>query len=189
MVKVRDLLKFYGATNYRDDANSRHRMVMSVFPQYLGTYPRSKQRILYRFEKDATGARCLIRSSIPPANLNGVQTLEEKLSEDLDHVAFRITANPMIRTGKQEKPIKEQYDQEEWIEQKLSAALSQLEIVDQKTEVVKRDWTSGKSVLQLVQFDGIAKVDDRGALKNLLLEGVGRNKNYGAGLLTIRPLR
>lgn len=189
MVKVREILRFYGATNYRDDANSRHRMVMSVFPQYLGIYPRSKQRILYRFEKDASGARCLIRSSIAPANLNGLQTLEEKLPEDLDHVAFRITANPMIRTGKQERPIKDQYDQEEWIERKLSAALSQLEIVDQKAEVLKRERTNGKSVLQLVQFDGIAKVDDPEALKGLLSEGVGRNRNYGAGLLTIRPLR
>lgn len=187
MVKVRELLRFYGANSYKDDAVSRHRMVMSLFQKELGTSPRSESAILYRFEKDSSGSRCLIRSNIAPANLNGLKSIQEVFSKDIEHIAFRLTANPIRRSQGKEIPLKEQYDQEEWLLSKLAPALSAIELMDQKTEIVRRD-RGNRSVIQLVQFDGIAKLEDQTMLETLMRVGVGRGKSYGAGLLTIKPL-
>jgi CRISPR system Cascade subunit CasE len=41
----------------------------------------------------------------------------------------------------------------------------------------------------LTRYDGIAVVTDPDALRRAVLGGVGRGKSYGAGLLSLAPLR
>ena len=43
-------------------------------------------------------------------------------------------------------------------------------------------------VVQVDTVDGIAIVKDSVELEKILLNGVGRAKSYGCGLLSIRPL-
>ncbi|MCV7551244.1 type I-E CRISPR-associated protein Cas6/Cse3/CasE [Micrococcus luteus] len=50
---------------------------------------------------------------------------------------------------------------------------------------------AGKSrhrvTLRVVQFDGVLVVDDPDLLRQSLLDGMGRAKGYGCGLMTLRP--
>lgn len=189
LVNFRDLLRMTNLSRYKDNASSRHKMIMSVFPKTDENKPRENFSVLFRVERNNHGTRFLIRSSVPPANLPFIQTLEEKpfyLEKD-SHVSFKIVMNPIKRKGKKEIAIKEPEDQESWLSEKLSLFFSDIEIVNQQGEIVKRD-NNNKSVIQLVEFTGIARVTDVNMLNIALKQGIGRSKSYGSGLLSIKPL-
>lgn len=189
VIPTRELIRLYGVNKYSDNADSRHKMVMSLFPRGLGDNPRSKAKVLFRFERDTRGSRCIIRSSIAPASLAGVRTLEEKptaLTEG-DYLAFRVVLSPVKRKRNQEKPITETELQEEWAEQKLPF-LQDVNFIDIKDEVIARFYSKNSAVLQLVQFDGVAKVSNIEKLREAIGSGIGRSRSYGAGLLTVRKI-
>lgn len=187
MVKIRDLLDHYKPRKYSKDGDSRHKMVMSLFEDNLGTNPRSNSGILFRLENGSGGSRCLVRSSIAPKQISGLVTMEEPELQPFKHFAFRVTANPIIRGKAGERPILDDLEREDWLVEKLSQAFSNIQIIDQKSEVILRS-KAKRSFLQLVQFDGIAELKDLDKLKELIDNGVGRNKSYGAGLLTVKAV-
>lgn len=188
MIKFRRLIEFNGIRNYRDSALSRHRLVMSLFPQDLGENSRLKGRILFRGEKNDKESIVLIRSELAPANISGVKVLLEDYTNLAfeEHMAFRVTAAPIERTKTGETFISDFDSQQVWLENKFAGSLKNSEIILSKEESIARD---NKSTLKLVQFDGVAQLEDKASLIELLSHGVGRNKNYGAGLLTIRKLK
>lgn len=47
--------------------------------------------------------------------------------------------------------------------------------------------TKGGIRLAVVRFDGIATVTDAGLARQAVLEGIGRGKSYGCGLLSLAP--
>lgn len=189
LIKTIDLIRLFGVKNYRDTAESRHKLVMSLFPQGLGTEPRSHNNILFRFEKDSLGSRCLIRSQIPVANLNSVKSIEEQniTLKTGDYIHFRSVMNPVKRVRNKERFLQDEAEQEDWFINKFSPAMSNIEIIEIKNETVKRSLKS-KDFVKLSQFDGIAQVEDAKQLQEFLSTGIGRGKSYGAGLLTVKRM-
>lgn len=191
-VDFKTILRFSGIGNYRDNAESRHKMIMSLFPQKLTPgLERTSEKILFRGEDLQHGPRFLIRSSTAPANLPGVETVIEppinQVVKSGDNVIFRVTVSPIKRRGSKERFLTIPGEVEEWLQEKLAPALENVEIIQQKEETIMRD-RFRKNFINLAQLDGVATVKNIEVLEELLVNGVGRNKSYGAGLLTIRKI-
>lgn len=188
MVELRRALALADLKRFRDSAETRHRLVMGIFPQGLGSTPRSEASILFRGENSAKSAYFLIRSSLMPVALPGVKTLEEDFSHLTSEsaVTFRLTLSPIRRQGKVERFLSDFDAIEELLQEKLTPALEELKLVSTRDETVYRQ--GGKAFVKLVQCDGVATVRDSQALEEALVKGVGRNKSYGAGLLTVKRI-
>ncbi|MDY5152748.1 CRISPR system Cascade subunit CasE [Actinobaculum suis] len=81
-----------------------------------------------------------------------------------------------------------------WLESRFVGALTGVEIINHQREVLGTDRAgrnlrggSGR-VVQVDTVDGVARVADPEQLLQLQLQGIGRAKSYGCGLLTVRPL-
>lgn len=79
-----------------------------------------------------------------------------------------------------------------WLQQKLSPALEDLEILNHQRAVLGADRlgrrTANTPTIQVDTVDGFARINDTELLQQLLFHGVGRAKSYGCGLLSIREL-
>lgn len=179
----------FSPNNYKDNANSRHKMVMSLFPQLEGENPRAKMNILYRVETTPQGSFFLIRSKIPPANIPTVETYKENLSrfQTGDTLRFRIVISPVTRHKKKDIPIYDTSDIEAWVLNKLSSFFSDTEITTINTGTIKR-YQKNRNSVPMARIDGIATVSNTEILQDALISGIGRNKNYGAGLVTVVKL-
>ena len=104
-------------------------------------------------------------------------------------VSFRVTASPISRRGSSEFHLRGHEERESWLANRLSGGLGQLEIIDVSSEEPRRNHGNKPNPsVPLAQFDGVGTVDNPDRLRDLLTAGVGRNRNYGAGLLTIKPI-
>ena len=200
------------------DINSptfRHRAVMSLFGALSGKSVRKDANILFRL--DALPGQApffLVQSSVAPENIekfDGALTKHISLPE-LQHgttVSFRITVNAVRRRtvesgGKkrvQVTPVPIEIDEdsddttdysqnlEMWLSNKLAGALHGVEMTTHVREVLQ-DAPHARSgmTLQLDTIDGIGIVESPEKLAAFLLEGVGREKAYGCGFLTVRAL-
>lgn len=63
-----------------------------------------------------------------------------------------------------------------------------------KVDIVNREWKllrhkeSGTARLSCVTFEGILEITDLKKFKNAMISGIGREKAYGMGLLTVIPM-
>jgi CRISPR system Cascade subunit CasE len=198
LISLVSQLNLNGKKMYVDNAVSQHRAIMSLFPQGLGETPRAETGILFRVDFTASGLQVLMRSNIQPIQSTGVISMSEDFSslEAGQYLRFRVTSSPIIRyrdKRNDKHKLRERFlvsdnEREDWIIKKFSQAFVEesIEVVSIIEREVKRDHSKNSTFIKLVQFDGIAQVNDRDSLEMLLLSGVGRNKNYGAGLLTIK---
>lgn len=187
-IPTRRLLAVAAIRSYYDTAISRHRLVMGVFPQMLGDSPREKASILFRVERASNEGLVYIQSSITPANISGLETREHSVDfSSGDLVRFRVTFTPSVRNGSKERFISDQDELESLLRMRLSGGLASISIVNTKDETIQRDKTAS-NFLKLTQVDGVATVDNLEKLTELVKRGVGRNRNYGAGLLTLSKI-
>ncbi|MBZ8178368.1 type I-E CRISPR-associated protein Cas6/Cse3/CasE [Corynebacterium sp. 3HC-13] len=160
----------------------------------------------------------LVQSTQAPVhhlNLDGVQVRKVDITAPAEgtEVEFRITVNAVARRsveipdGSKENtkrkevirplsmdPLPDGSGDSEvsaWLKAKLSPALDNMTITRHGRQVLganRRGAHKNTRVVQADMFDGVATVKDSDALHTLLLNGLGRAKSYGCGLLTIRPL-
>lgn len=58
----------------------------------------------------------------------------------------------------------------------------------QNARVQHRIWNKGRSIqFSSVDYSGVAQVLDAQKIQKILLEGVGRSKSFGCGLLLVKP--
>lgn len=105
---------------------------------------------------------------------------------------FRLVANPTHRhEGKVVPHITIQY-QKEWLLKK--AEQSGFELIEEQFDVVGRDYSSlykkgnRHVLLSKVTFEGYLKISDIDRFKQVLVSGIGREKAFGMGLLTVIPV-
>lgn len=199
------------------DLNSpvfRHRAIMHLFPQIDSENPRSEAAILFRLDTTAgTAPYFLIQSALEPRQVEGAETklIELPSPEAGSTVAFRLAVNAIKRQqgGKRGERISSRtftpvpFDDEAqetdrrlsmtgWLQQKLSPALEDLEILNHQRAVLGADRlgrrTANTPTIQVDTVDGFARINDTELLQQLLFHGVGRAKSYGCGLLSIREL-
>lgn len=138
-------------------------------------------------EQFSTGGKWESRSY--DAFLSGIRTGERR--------RFRLTANPVIakkdETGKRGKVLSHVTvaQQEKWLADR--AVKNGFSLVEDEYTVTASRWVSfrkgnenGRQVsFHSVTFEGILTVTDADAFRKTLCEGIGREKAYGCGLLTV----
>lgn len=124
---------------------------------------------------------------------------------------FRLTANPsrkISRPGQKQGRVVPHItvdQQRNWLIERAAASgfeLVQQEVVDEPEapvsrafDIVARDWPvlhhkQERSVrLSRVTFEGLLRVTDVEAFKTTLTQGLGREKAFGMGLMTVIPER
>lgn len=216
-VPLHSLLMESPGTTYHRIASPtfRHRAVMGLFEDVDSVKPREKLNVLFRLETPTTEPPyLLIQSAVSPSdealmNISGLQCKEIELKAPTSGtpVAFRIAVNAIRRTTitidrhKRRtlvKPVELDGTDSpnptisEWIAAKLEPALTELSVTNHLREVITDPRTKKKPRTMTVQvdtIDGVARVADPVSLEKILSDGIGREKAYGCGLLTIRPLR
>lgn len=104
---------------------------------------------------------------------------------------FRLTANPTYRTNGKIYPHITVEQQKEWLLKRTENA--GFKIVADNFEIISREWPilyhNHRQVrLSRVSFEGILEIKDIDNFRNTLIQGIGREKAYGMGLLTVIPL-
>jgi len=187
-----------------DDPRGLHRAVMAMFPADLPggeQERRATSKILFRVDETATGRVVLVQSLVAPTNPPASTKIKAvhcgTAMSPGTAVRFRVAVNTVMRRrrsdGKhRDAPLPpDQVDQ--WLVGKLTGALTEATILASARSVYGTDRKGPKpgsaSALQVDTIDGVAKVGDPDRLLTLVVDGVGRAKAYGCGLLTVSPIR
>lgn len=177
--------------------SSGNRLVMGLFGRKQGKSLRSQLKILYRLEEDSQ--RFLIQSLAPPRlDVPGMEVKEVDITAPPvgTEVEFRFAINPVRRltnqnTGKitqrqcSDTPRSgDGFDSEamDFAREKLSQFFTSESI---EIDYRYRRQVQGTILTWLDTVEGLAVVSDPEALHRALIEGVGRSKSFGSGLLTI----
>ncbi len=186
----------------RDVANiyDMHRTLMRAFPDEPDGGP---GRVLFRLEdaKDGT-LLLLVQSDIEPdwtrlqVPKGYLTSQPEKKEFDVDvrdgtQLAFRLVANPTMRTEQKRRAILMDEDLYTWLNRKAEAggfSLVQAQIT-RRGKVHASKLGRDKMMLSLVQFDGILVVKDSAILRRTVQTGIGSGKGLGFGMLSLAPQR
>lgn len=188
---VKSLQEKEGIKRYFDAASTRHKSVMSLFPQVESENVRADLGVLFRVENTPKGSFFLIRSAVAPIVVDeGVRVLQEDFSglSNGDAVQFRVTLNPIKRVDSKEIPIVDYDLREAFATNRLSSGLKDIHYSICNESIIPRNHNEKKTNFQLIEFNGVATISDVKTLEEMLVNGVGRSKNYGCGLLTVKPL-
>ena len=187
-----------------DDQRALHRAVMALFPASLPGAEqerRAASKILFRVDETATGRVILIQSLVAPTHAPSSAKIKAvhcgtAMTTGIP-VRFRVAVNAVMRCrrpdGKhRDAPLRE--DQVDgWLLGKLAGALTNVTVLNSTRSVYGADRKGLKkgllTALQVDTTDGVGMVDDPERLLNLVVDGVGRAKAYGCGLLTVSPIR
>lgn len=183
------------------DLAAVHRFVMSRFGSLDSSdEPRKNGGILFRLEsvrskpvhsksadqQPKLRPRLLVQSLVKPNDTSSTIDISSFLSGiDIGQSCrFRLDVNPVYRQSKTKKDIViEDSAILPWLATKLSSAFKLDSLVDFSFEYRK----AGKNKLAVASVDVLAEVVDKDRVMSLLVDGVGRRKNYGCGLLTLLP--
>ncbi|MGD7733502.1 type I-E CRISPR-associated protein Cas6/Cse3/CasE [Propionibacteriaceae bacterium G57] len=192
-------------------AQRLHAAVLASFPASS-----TEGRVLWRLDHGDHGRRELLISSATKPDLSalveecGWPSVETWATGSLDELLsglregqiwrFRLTANPVKigpADGTRGKPIPLTLSGHiPWLINRSAAAGFDVGSVEEPTAMVTRtehlrfSKHDQKAVsISLSQFDGHLRVTDEVALRGALMQGLGRAKAYGAGLMTLAPRR
>lgn len=193
-----------------DSPTFRHRAVMGLFGKVEG---RAESGILFRLDRVAGQAPYfLVQSEVEPVVPEGISGVEVREFEppilgEGQPVSLRVAVNAVRRKteevgGKKRTRVTSvpfDFDHRaveagettvsSWLARKLSPAVRELEVVNHVRDVLKDPQAKGGSkALQVDTVDAIALVADPEALAELIRRGIGREKAYGCGLLSVRGL-
>lgn len=212
-VPQRELIERSGRRE--DTPDNRHRDVMSLFGSLPGV-PRKDAGILFRLERlPGREPTYLVRSRVPVAHPTSTTKSRIELNDVPpvgSNIAFRVSVNAVQRpkSGKTRPVAPDRGDVDDgdcgsdgadkpasptvtpWLMERFRGAMSELTVLNHTREVLGTTRYGAKpdanKVIQVDIIDGVAKVADVGILAQLLAEGVGRERAYGCGLLTIKRL-
>lgn len=174
------------------DYQGLHRAVMGLFDVDLpgpADQRRATSKILFRVDDTPRGRFVLVQSAAAVAHPTPGTVVKDVTGRiappEGATVRFRVAVNSVQRTtAGADRPIREAVVGE-WVADKLAAALDQV-LVLTSVRTVHRPRRGGRA-LQVDVVDGIARVAEQAELERLAVDGVGRGKAYGCGLLTVAP--
>ncbi|MEE1756496.1 type I-E CRISPR-associated protein Cas6/Cse3/CasE [Streptomyces sp. SP18CS02] len=196
------------------DAAALHRRVMTLVPDGLGDSPRARAGLLFRLDHDGTGAPALLvqtRTAPDTSRLPGAyaEARTRELTPLLDAlrpglpVRYRLLGNAVKRCGrnstegrwKQAIVLRGPEADQWWSTQAQKAGLTLHTLLSDTADALtawhgpaggaRKDRVAVHH--QGTRFDGTATIRDAEALRHALLNGIGRSKSYGCGLLSLAP--
>ncbi len=174
------------------------------------SFPGERQRNLWRLDRLAEESYILLLSNLPPQSdtlprqigycdstweTKSYDTLLSKITAG-SRWYFRLTANPTMavsedgRNRGRVKAITVSHQQREWI--KRQGLRKGFLLQDGQFDIVQNEWKTikkGDREIQILaaSFEGILTVTDAETFRQTLITGIGREKAYGMGLLTVVP--
>ena len=189
-----------------------HAIITASFPASVAND--AANRLLWRVDKLGHSLYLLVVSPQKPDFSHFIEQLGWPASEQKWETAiydpflsrlnagqqwkFRLRANPTYCKKDTENPNARGKttpclridDQKSWLESKLpkhGAILNGFELTSREVNQFTR---GGESVtLNIATFEGVLTITDPDLLRKALIEGIGRAKAYGCGLLTLIPVQ
>lgn len=183
-----------------------HNWVENCFPSEIAQHER--RRHLWRIDQ-LHGKRYLLIVSADKLAATGMLkygVTGTAMIKDYQHfleqikvgelMRFRLVANPTYRTDGKVYPHITVEQQENWLRQK--AAANGFEFMTNADgsdtfDLVSRDWPNlyhqRRVRISRVAFEGTLRVTDLDKFRHALTHGIGREKAYGMGMLTVIPVR
>ncbi|MFI1393236.1 type I-E CRISPR-associated protein Cas6/Cse3/CasE [Streptomyces griseoaurantiacus] len=188
------------------DPMQMHRTVMRMAPDNLGDAPRHQVGLLYRLEETDTSSTLLVQGThldpalLPPkyghADVKSLAPMFSALRKGLA-VRYRIVLNPAKRErlGLDQKDKRGKIiplsgaDADQWWLRRAADAGLHLHVLTPTSLAPARPRNQQTPSMRhsLLRYDGTATVTDPEALTQAVLNGIGRGKPYGAGLLSLAP--
>ncbi|MFB7858991.1 type I-E CRISPR-associated protein Cas6/Cse3/CasE [Rhodococcus qingshengii] len=191
---------------------SMHERVMSMVPEHYSEDARSQAGVLFRLEISESGRSLLVQSRnrldvsrLPGGYAGGVQ--ERDLSKLLNWLAegcmvsYRVDLHATVAS----KPLEKEgsrgvrrtlhgHDVEDWWAKrsaKFGLDLLPGSVMHQELPrvSVRKKSVDRKFSHVFTRCSGQARVIDAEALRSAIEEGVGKRRAYGAGLLSVAPMR
>ena len=183
-----------------------HNWVENCFPSEIAQHERRRhlwridqlhgKRYLLIVSEDKPETTGMLRYGVAgTAMVKEYQPFLEKITLG-EVMQFRLTANPTYRTDGKVYPHITVDQQKNWLLRK--AAANGFEIMKNSDgsnafDPVSRDWPvlyhQRQVKISRVSFEGVLRVTDVNKFKDALTHGIGREKAYGMGMLTVIPLR
>lgn len=190
-----------------------HRRIMSLYPFDAGPDPRARFGVLFRTEDTPTGPHLLIQSTHEPDTTRLPDGYGTTLTRPLDAlidairpgltIRYRCVASPVRKPGATTRalynlppvvPLTGAAADEWWLRQADQSGIKPLTHHSQPLDTMRGERHPDGAAPQRIrhartQFDGTAAIIDTDLLKATVLNGIGRGKAYGCGLLSIAPAR
>ncbi|MFI9048868.1 type I-E CRISPR-associated protein Cas6/Cse3/CasE [Streptomyces sp. NPDC053427] len=195
----------------RDLANavSMHHRLMKLFPDGIGPQARQRLGVLFRTEDNDSSPAILLQSQVRP-DLNRLPaTYGHAATKDLSPllhalrpgltVRYRITANAVRKPGHTTRaatgaptaiPLTGADADQWWQRQAEENSGLHLDAAHSTPLDTARGTRAGDKrpvIHARTRFDGTARIKDADLLRRRILDGIGRGKAYGCGLLTLAP--
>lgn len=181
------------------DPDRLHKRLMMLVPDELGEQARAQTGVLFRVEDIRNGLQLLVQSSMKPDLSRLPDGYGEIAMRELDGllarlrpgapVHYRIAANPSKRLGRNAGPKEGKIEalrgaaaEEWWVARAAANGLAVSTLSSQSQRDIRAKGTVRHAV---VRFDGSATVTDPEAVRAAVLQGIGRGKTYGCGLLSL----
>ena len=171
------------------DLGTIHRFVMNLFGDLPDdTQPRAAGGILFRAETLRHRPHVLIQSSFRPDSDIPLRVTDASVVLDTlknhDHVRLRLAVNPVQRVSKTKADRPIPADQiENWLRKKLEPGFSIEHIVELHSGTAKVN----KSTIATADLDCVARIVDIDQAQRMIVQGVGRRKSHGCGLISVVP--
>ena len=183
-----------------------HNWVENSFPKEI--QQNERLRHLWRIDRLA-GKRYLLIVSQDKPDINqlekygvegtGMTKDYQPFLNEVDNgmvMRFRLVGNPTYRTDGKVYPHITVEQQKNWLLKKCKLSgfkISKYTNGDYQFDVVSRGWPTlyhhRRIRLSRVAFEGSLTVVDKLALQEALVNGIGREKAYGMGMLTVIPIK
>jgi len=189
------------------DAAQMHKTLMRLVPDHLGDAPRHDSGLLFRVDETEQTSTLLVQAASPPnperlptgyghTEVKNLAPMFAALRNGLT-VRYRITVNPAKRQrlsledrNKRGKimPLAGAEADQWWTRRAAEAGLHLHTLLPTPQRLVRSPAQHIAPIRHsLIRYDGTATVTDPEALATALLNGIGRSKSYGAGLLSLAP--
>jgi CRISPR system Cascade subunit CasE len=185
------------------NAEALHRRMMMLVPDDLGENARRQTGVLFRIDEEQGSVSALIQARVPldpgrlPEGYARVQVRDltpmfAALAKGMG-VKYRITANASKRLRPEDEGAKRgrvvalrgTAAEDWWRRRADEAGLTPLSVISSQAGTAR-----SKTIRHdLTRFDGIAVIADPELTAAAVLDGIGRGKSYGAGLLSLAPVR
>ncbi|MFF2651710.1 type I-E CRISPR-associated protein Cas6/Cse3/CasE [Streptomyces sp. NPDC058045] len=214
LTRIQPDLRYRDARRDLASAVGMHHRLMMLFPDGLGPTARNQLGVMFRVEEGTGPARStsiLVQSRGRPdldrlpsaygtAVTKDISTLPDLLTTGLT-VRYRIDANPVRKPGhttraatkaKSVIPLSGPDADDWWVrqaEQRSGLKLTSSHSTPLATSHGERSQDKRHITLARTRFEGTAVVTNPQLLRERVLEGIGRGKSYGCGLLSLAPHR
>ncbi len=193
-------------------ATEMHRSIMAAFPNANGgaNAARARMGILFRVNDDPEEITVLVQSQEPPCWENLARRAPSgylleparigPLDQLLDRVAhgttwrFRLLANATTAHGNQHHAVINEQDLVAWLTRRAEALGAHLATTTGAPTFTVQDAGAARGrrgpsrvVVRQTAFEGTLRVADPAALRQAVINGVGRARAYGCGLLSLLP--